>query len=271
MRGNRLAPLLAILAALTARPVAAQVVRGTLVDAATERAVVGATVRLLDGSAERGATVTDSSGAWSLTIPAAPGSYRVRAEKAGYATVVTRPLVLDRAGAIVFHLRTRPQVTVLEGVTGGSEQVDNYSGFLERERRRMGVSLGPDEVRQRIERLGATKPSRVVGALLPGLEFSRSPTRRNVLLMPSRAAGRVCEATIVIDGKRYSPIDGAGKPRLPPWDLDRLVSLDDIRAVEIYHDPTFVPASLGLLNLNPGFGRGCGVVVIWTHAGIGVE
>ena len=242
----------------------AQTVRGTLVDETTNAPVAGASIRLLDPAGRRqGETVTDQAGAWSLEAPSPGALYAVRASKPGFATVDTRPF-RARADTPPLNLVTRPEIPVLAGV---SAPALNYAGFLERKDANMGVALGPDEVRRRIDRVGAVVPSRLLWGLLPGLERLES-TRRTIL--PRRAGGAGCTATLVVDGKRYDPTFPDGNPREPPWDIDDLVSISEVRAVEIYHDPTFVPAAKSGEWLDPIIRR-CGVIVVWTYRGLGVE
>ena len=256
-----LALLLSFAAAVRAD---AQTIRGTLVDETTRSPVPGATILLLDPAGRRqGETTTDQAGAWTLEAPSPGAQYAVRARKEGFATVDTRPF-RARPDTPPLNLVTRPEIPVLSAV---SVPALNYSGFLERKEARMGVALGPDEVRRRIDRVGATEPSRLLWGLLPGLE-RRESTRRTVL--PRRAGGPACVATLVIDGKRYDPTFPNGNPREPPWDIDDLVSISEVRAVEIYHDPTFVPAAKSAEWLDPIIRR-CGVIVLWTYRGLGVE
>ena len=256
--------LIAVLLCGAATEAAAQTVRGTLVDETTNSPVAGATIRLLDPAGRRqGETVTDPAGAWSLKAPSPGALYAVRASKPGFATVDTRPF-RARADIPPLNLVTRPEIPVLAGV---STPALNYAGFLERKEAKMGVALGPDEVRRRIDRVGAVVPSRLVWGLLPGLE--RIPDNRRTVV-PRRAGGPGCVATIVIDGKRYDPTFPTGELREPPWDIDELVSISEIRAVEIYHDPTFVPAAKSREWLDPIIRR-CGVIVLWTYRGLGVD
>jgi hypothetical protein len=177
--------------------------------------------------------------------------------------VDTRPF-RARADIPPLNLVTRPEIPVLAEV---SAPALNYAGFLERKVAKMGVALGPDEVRRRIDRVGATEPSRLLWGLLPGIETNRVS---RATVVPRRAGRGGCTATIVIDGKRYDPTFKSGAPRIPPWDVDELVSISEIRAVEIYHDPRWVPMAMATKWLDTAVAR-CGVIVIWTYRGIGVD
>ena len=238
----------------------AQTVRGTLVDE-MDRPVAGAAVTLLEaGGGTVASTVTSQAGAWELRAPVVGGSYTLRAQKPGYAIVETMPFTVGSRG-VVANLRTRVQVTVLEGV---SVEGSNLAGFLSREERRMGQLLGPDEVARRIAKIRPENVARFITTLVPALEVSP----RGAPLLPRGAAGgRRCNPTIVVDRKRYDP--PAGRFR-PPWDIEELVSVDQLAAVEIYGDPKFVPGELGLLNLEP-IRDPCGVIVIWTKRALGIQ
>ena len=77
-----------------AAPAAAQVLRGQVVRAETDRAVRGALVVLLDEQGvQRGAVLTDSTGRYLVRAPAA-GAYRLRAEVVGLPVVTTEAIQL---------------------------------------------------------------------------------------------------------------------------------------------------------------------------------
>ena len=76
-----------LLTAAALQPASAQVVRGTLVDAASDRGIGGAMLTLLDRSGRRveQALTREDSGTFELRAPA-PGEYRLRSDRIGYAT-----------------------------------------------------------------------------------------------------------------------------------------------------------------------------------------
>jgi len=92
----RFAPvLLATGLALAAAPAMhAQTVRGTAFEEGTGERVEGAIVALLDeGGSSRGAALTDAAGAFRIRTTA-PGTYRIRIERIGYATLTSDPFRL---------------------------------------------------------------------------------------------------------------------------------------------------------------------------------
>jgi hypothetical protein len=261
MRLASVVGLIGISLAAGAAPVVGQEIRGTLVDE-SDQPVSGASVSLIDATgAASSSTLTSESGTWRLRASVLGASYTLRVQKVGYAIVETMPFVAGTS-PVVANLRTRAQVTTLQGV---SVEALNLAGFLSREERRMGQLLTPDEVARRMEKIRPADVSRFLTALVPGLEVSP----RGAISLPRRAAGRGCYPTIVVDRKRYDPPrrTPAG-PIGPGSDIEDLVSLEDLAAVEIYGDASFVPLELGLLNLEPVWNP-CGVIVIWTKRGFG--
>lgn len=83
----------------------AQAVGGTVVDAATDARVDGARVVLVDeNGAERAAAVADTAGEFRLEATA-PGRYRLRAERLGYAETVSDPVEVAGGEVVVVVLR----------------------------------------------------------------------------------------------------------------------------------------------------------------------
>ncbi|HET6763052.1 MAG TPA: carboxypeptidase regulatory-like domain-containing protein [Longimicrobiaceae bacterium] len=105
----RLPCLVAVLATLlSAAPGAAQTVRGRVADGVATRPAAGVLVVLLDeAGAQRAAALTDSLGTFSLPAPSA-GSWRLRVERVGRATIVDGPFALAGGAAreVAFTLRT---------------------------------------------------------------------------------------------------------------------------------------------------------------------
>ena len=85
-------------------PVGAQTVRGTLVEAGTNRPIPGAFVILEDSAGQAIATtLTGSAGTWLLRAPIA-GTYRLRADRIGYASVLSDSLALRRGESTSYRL-----------------------------------------------------------------------------------------------------------------------------------------------------------------------
>jgi hypothetical protein len=250
----------AILALAGRAPAVAQVVSGTLVEEGTGRPIAGASVLLLDAdTVVRGEARTDGSGAWSIPVPGRSGWYRVRVHREGYAAVETAPFQLG-AGPVSMRLSTRPEVVTLEGVS--SERLA-YEGILSRRDRRMGFVIGSDEIASRIARFQPANTAKLVERLLPGIEID---PRTGGLSMPARLGGPGCSPILVVDGRRHDPTLPDRSPRLPPWDVNRLADLWEVRAIEIYQDPWFIPAEL---KLKFTIQESCGAIFLWTYRAVG--
>ena len=84
-------------------PAGAQTVRGTLVEAGTDRPIPGAFVILEDPTGQAiSTTLTGSAGTWLLRAPIA-GTYRLRADRIGYASVLSDSVVLRRGESVSYR------------------------------------------------------------------------------------------------------------------------------------------------------------------------
>jgi len=116
---------------LSAIPVHAQVVQGTVVDEATEEPVVAVDVSVLanDDGVLRQAT-SDGNGRFILGARD-PGEYRLRAERLGYETVTTEPLSLQRDSVVEVVIRLSSDAIALDPleVVGRGESEINRATF----------------------------------------------------------------------------------------------------------------------------------------------
>lgn len=96
-----------LLALLPGRPLAAQTIRGELVEETLQAPIEGAFIVLLDETEEQAAAMlTNAIGRFVLQAPA-PGRYRVRAERIGYESF-TSPALDLRAGETLDYRMTMP-------------------------------------------------------------------------------------------------------------------------------------------------------------------
>ncbi|HEX2077209.1 MAG TPA: carboxypeptidase-like regulatory domain-containing protein [Longimicrobium sp.] len=103
-------------ALLGARPVHAQTVRGTVVDAESGHPVAGAVVVLLDQDGRRhGAVLSGPAGEYRLDAPRA-GAYVLRAERVGYQSITSLLLRLAEGETVVHRLEAGAAGIVLEPV-----------------------------------------------------------------------------------------------------------------------------------------------------------
>ena len=105
-----------LFAAFCAAPAAAQQIEGILVEEGGAP-IPGAVVQLLDANgSQNNATLTDPGGRFVLQA-SAPGSYRLKAERIGYATA-TSPLLTVAAGEVVEHRLVAPTEAIsLSGIS----------------------------------------------------------------------------------------------------------------------------------------------------------
>ena len=98
-----LLPLL--LAAFAAVPAAAQGIEGRVVEQATLLPVAGAQVQLLDAAGAPVATApTDAAGAFQVQAPA-PGEFRLRVEREGLRTTLTRAVAVGAGEVLAVEVR----------------------------------------------------------------------------------------------------------------------------------------------------------------------
>jgi hypothetical protein len=89
---------------LGARPGAGQTIRGTLLEEGTDQPIPGAFVVLQDSAGVTvSTTLTSSAGTWLLRPPRA-GTYRLRADRIGYASFTSEPLTVTAGEAIMHRL-----------------------------------------------------------------------------------------------------------------------------------------------------------------------
>lgn len=104
------------LALAAAAGLSAQTVGGTVVETATGEPIQGAVVALVDSlGTRRDAVLSDAQGQYSLQAPA-PGIYRVRAERVGYAATSSSPLALDPGEQVTQPLSMSPVHVTLDAV-----------------------------------------------------------------------------------------------------------------------------------------------------------
>lgn len=115
MTGFRASLLLLSLLSI-AIPARAQSVRGTVLDAGTEAVVEGAIATLLDESGGvRGAALTDEAGGFRLPAPG-PGTYRLRVERIGYATLTTELFALASGESVRRRLLLPVEAVALSSI-----------------------------------------------------------------------------------------------------------------------------------------------------------
>ena len=101
-------------------PISAQIIRGQIVDGATQAPIPGAFIVLLDSAGtQRGAVLSGEGGTFILHVPEA-GRYRLRAERIGYADMLSGPLRVALGQTVTYRFGITVKAVDLEGlkVTG---------------------------------------------------------------------------------------------------------------------------------------------------------
>ena len=245
---------------LTAPPIAAQVLRGTVVDAHSKKAVDSVRV---SASSATGATVGDTltagDGAFAFNVRGG-GDYIVRARRAGYVTTVTQPVRVVSGSDATVQLRlkaaaapgdTLPEVTERVAV----EQEVPYLaqvGFYDRMHRGIGRFL----TRAQLDKV---RSDRLTDALrgMPGIQIVC-----NGAYCDAQAASATtmftrgtCQQTVALDGVvlRSGGISGGGDP------VDQLLNPFNLAGVEVYSSSSGVPVQF------KGYLSPCGAIIAWSR------
>jgi hypothetical protein len=121
-----LLPLLGLLG--VAVPAGAQTIRGTLVEEGTDLPIPGAFVILEDSTGQAlASTLTSAAGTWLLRAPM-PGTYRLRADRIGYASFLSDSLVLEAGASVTYRLAVAVAPIGLTGLA--VEGADNRCELL---------------------------------------------------------------------------------------------------------------------------------------------
>lgn len=248
MRHRASATAVVILAA-AAIPAAGQVLRGQVLDAATDRGVSSADVALLDTlGVRRAAAVTDSSGAFRVKLEAA-GIYRVRVERLGYRATQIDSIDIGDSEEVVVVLRVGVEAIPVApiDVTGRSRFFQGrLQEFYERMDRNKRAGIGRFLTREEIE----NRPGAFASDLFYSFPSISVVGRQRTVTM--RRNGTDCVPHLYLDGVLLN--------RGGPWNIDEFVRADDVEGVEVYHGLAQGPGDYH----DPS---GCGVVLVWTRRG----
>lgn len=253
---TRIRPLLLALVALLyagaahAQPTL-QTVRGRVVDANTNQPVSTAAIRVVEETGQAAVMgQTDFGGRFNIRVPIA-GSYRITAERIGYA-VYTSDVIPVAAGANVeVEVRMRAVALTLDSVGVRVRQTPDFrdpraARFWERADRGRGVYLTPEQIQGRPYVATTDLMRDMRGVFLDG-----DPTRGTRLYIGASLLRR-CAPTLYIDGLRRRIEEDER--------LDDYVDRKNLWAIEIYPEPSDAPPELP-----PDDNFYCGVVAIWTR------
>jgi hypothetical protein len=247
-----------------------QVVRGRIVDVAANQPIRLAVLELLDDRGDvQSRAESDSTGSFRLRGWLA-AKYRVRATALGYQPVTSDLLEVGTGDEFELTIRLAPAAVPIDPITVVSRSRSSLTeialkGYLDRRDAGRRIGMGRFLDRGEIEERG----TRLTDVLrrVPGLRIVRSgacvfiavtsnPTGTNRFDQRAssdcRRSPTICPANIYLDGMMLAPDQSV--------QLDQMVPLDWVEAIEVYRRPAELPAEF----LSSG---ACGVVALWTRRG----
>jgi hypothetical protein len=245
-------------------PLAAQTIRGRVVDAATGEPVPQAVVTVLTPeNRNAGRARTGADGTFAVELRA-PGTFRLRGERAGYQASNSRAMEVEVRETVEVTLRVSPQAMQIEPltVTGRVQpprsRVLAANGFYDREASGSGKFLRREDLDRHPERNMVHTLARVPGVELDvdrrGREIVSFTRGRMVGTVKRGQLGQrdICYPQIYLDGSsvRYGPND---------VQLDNIINPNQVEAIEVYRSAAEIPAQFN------GINSACGVIVIWTR------
>ena len=250
---SRLAPraFVALLLCATSAPaLAAQSVRGRVLEVVGNRPVADATVILFsDSITVVTSTRTDSAGHFLIKAPKV-GSYNIRVRKVGFMGGETGTMDLALPDEYQITIRTPRVAPVLSGVKVTGQNTRGFEwlqGFEDRRKAGIGTFITQQEIND--------KNSPSVGELLRGIAgVGVEPGPNGWYLITSQRGGRsiqnsACLMDMYVDGV---PMDQEA--------IHRSTRPVDLEAIEVYHGPATVPSQF-----KKQMTGSCGVVLMWTR------
>ncbi len=231
----------------------AQVIRGTVVDAATGDAVAAAYVAILDtGGVAVGGGATGADGRFLLRVPGR-GLYRFRASRLGYDGLLTEAVDVGPSADVPLLLRLRTSPVEIPSITvEANRHVARLEdvGFYRRRAMGFGHFLTPEQIEARVALRVTDLLRNLAGVRVVGGELD--------VMMPGAEAMFIrggCFPSIVLDG--YVVRVGGIPSRGWMW-LKDLLNPAEIEALEVYPSAAGVPAQAA------GYVSPCGAIVAWT-------
>ena len=248
-------------ACLFATPLAAQTLRGKVLDATTGAGIPAAAVRALSEGRDVGHARTAADGTFFFQLRA-PGTVRIEAQRAGYRTTVTSELPVGGRETVDVEVRLSAEAIAIEPlrVTARVEPPRRrnleLNGFYERERMGIGQYVRREDIERRANQNLAQVLARVQGAAIQYvgskqyIYFPRNgrPNIRQTFRGPPQNA---CLPRLFVDGARVT-YDANN-------DINAVVNPGQVEAIEVFRGPSEIPTQY---NDNNSM---CGVILIWTR------
>lgn len=235
--------LIAICMLLWWQPVHGQVIQGRTMDAASKAWVPATLVTLITEAGDSvNAVLSDGSGSFTLPAPA-PGGYRLRAQRIGYADLLTSVLSVDDGEQITVEVLLGADPVSLDPLTVTSRR-GGERGLIGAHRRRADW----------IQRTG-------IGRVITRADIAKQPRPyvSDYLFMVSgmRVEGSGLDARIRVRG--CSPqifVDGVRAPGLSV----NAVSPDALEGIEVYRSMSEIPPEMRTVG-------NCGAIALFTRTG----
>ena len=227
----------------------AQVVRGTVLDGSGRGIAHVGVVAVAAGNAAGLTAISDSAGAFLITLPAA-GTYTLTATHIGYASPAPVEVQVDRDEEVDVRIRVDVDALRLAAidVTARRRMSFGRAALYRRIEQLRQQGIGRFAVREDIDRMRPQTATRLLSQLAPSLRVieTRDVNVNSVLM---RRAADYCAPAIFLDGMRMNN---------RPFNANAIIDPENIEAVEIYTGSAQIPVGYH----DP---QGCGSILFWTR------
>ena len=244
--------ILLVAGALTPSPLAAQSIRGRLLDSESGRPIDLGILALLTLDADTvDLAATTPDGSFTLSAPE-PGTFLVHASAFGYTPRQEGEFELGVGGRLDVEFRIAPLALALDDMIVSVDRPrPNHplirNGFVTRYQQGLGRFITPRDLERTV-----FANTEAIFSFVPGVRVSLSQGFATEDRVTVRGPFGWCRPTVYVDGVRtaYRPEAGATLSSLAPvgW----------IEAVEIYRGPLENPPQYPAVGDPP-----CGVILIW--------
>jgi hypothetical protein len=269
MTKRRLITLGSLFIVTAALPLGAQTVRGNVIDESTKLPIGEVLISLVapNGAVVKTGVRSDSIGAFVIHAAEA-GTFRVSAARIGYRALQSDPIELRLGQIAVVRLRmtTLAQqlvpVTVVERRALKLDELMSEAGFDLRQAKGVGRFMNAEQLAEfGVEGTGEVLRSQ----LRPNVEVDDNGEGPYIWM---RRGAEQCAPEIYLDGARMSGPGDALFKRQSAFAMLEAVPAKELHGVEVYRGYQIPPPSLGgMLGIEQGAIRPCGVVAVWTKWG----
>ncbi|MEX0892110.1 MAG: carboxypeptidase regulatory-like domain-containing protein [Gemmatimonadota bacterium] len=239
---------------MAAPPASGQVLTGTVVAFGTREPVEGAVVSVLPARVDSvvRSTLSSQTGRFAVRIRT-PGRYRLRVEHLAFGTVVTAARELPRDAVVDVQVELRTEPVSLAPLSVQGERLE--PPYMQDIRDRMAMPWGEFLTREELKRLSGHRLAEVLSTV-PGV---RAYSRGGLLQVqiPRTESNPACS--------RRGPRIFLGGAPFTGGDFLRLLTADEVEAIEVYRGVAEVPGAFARTGTN------CGVVAIWLRHSLDSE